>query len=329
MLNKVATITTLSLLLSSSNYYVLGQTGAAPITAAPNTSPPITSPPIEDVGDQADFRCGLDPIDAEENCGNLCTFPTDCAPGTFCFSSWNKCYLEDTPAQNELPSSKTSLPEELRPQTDFRCGVSEVDARSNCKSTCLGDGDCTGPGERCWTTHNSYCHIMPDGHPQCDYTEAENTERRCGFDEMASRGFCGAPCDSEVDCTQPGEKCFPVHLNLCSCFEQQDAEVNVENDIKSKDGPQERLRSLNELEIKITNRAYFEAAKEPLEPYFTSDTENNNNEGTSGMNDNNGGTSGINEMANTSSANHKKITTGMAMVMISSGIVAVVAGLLM
>jgi len=43
----------------------------------------------------SDFRCGIDAIDSMNNCGNLCTYPTDCAAGLYCFGTWNTCYARD------------------------------------------------------------------------------------------------------------------------------------------------------------------------------------------------------------------------------------------
>jgi len=261
------------------------ESSEAPFTAPPITGPPVTNPPVTTSLDyplKSDYRCGVDEYDAKDNCGNLCEYETDCAPGLFCFGTWNTCYDTD----DDIRASPSSpLPPELQPKSDFRCGATEVDARSNCKTECTFSTDCPF-GESCWTTHNNYCHIMPDGHPQCVHTEAENQERRCGYDEVGARGFCGFTCTNEVDCWgTPGKKCFPVHLNLCSCFEQQDVLDGVIPDYRHH-----LKRDLNSLEEIIrraeTNKKYFQHAEEQLIQYLQEegDGENSNN-GISGLND--------------------------------------------
>jgi len=262
--------------------------GAQEVTVPPVTMPPITSPPVATVVEnsnlsasnhplKSDFRCGLDANDARDMCGNICEYPTDCPPGFFCFGSWNTCYTEKdrTAAEVMMKSSVSSLlSQKLQPRSDFRCGINEADARSNCKPECTVNTECEAR-ESCWPTHNNYCHIMPLNHPQCNHKEAENVERRCGYDEMASRGFCGAPCESEADCIVPDEKCFPVHLNLCNCFDLQD--LTSENDsIEQNNNDNDnnnRVRHLDgtilRLQIKeMTNRQYFEHAKEPLNEFY-------------------------------------------------------------
>jgi hypothetical protein len=46
-------------------------------------------------------------------------------------------------------SSGSSLPAGLQPEFGFRCGITEVDARSNCKPKCTNAIDCS-EGEGCW-----------------------------------------------------------------------------------------------------------------------------------------------------------------------------------
>jgi len=105
--------------------------------------------------------------------------------------------------------------------------------------------------------------MMPDGHPYCDPSVSEQIIRRCGYDEQAARSFCGNTCSDELDCVVPGEKCFPVQLNLCECFADQDEENSTnEGDV------QRLLDSTGAIE---TNAEYFERAKEPLVRYFTAD----------------------------------------------------------
>jgi len=312
------------IILSSLISYTLAQIEApatdAPITGPPVTMPPITAPPVDTTPSAspsdhsliADFRCGTDANDSRDNCGNICQFPTDCAPGLFCFASWNTCYVQDQD-QTVLKAPASPLPTQLQPMSDFRCGVTEADARSNCKSECTVSTDCE-TGESCWATHDSYCHIMPEGHPQCDYPEAENIVLRCGYDEMASRGFCGAPCENEVDCEVRDEKCYPVHLNLCECFEQQDL---VDEATPYRNLGRRHLDQM--LEVKERNSDYFIRAKEQIDPYFQNDdsdqsTNNNNDEPSGGLD-----AVGI---KSPSSANKKNQTGG---IVIMSGLFIILA----
>jgi hypothetical protein len=55
-------------------------------------------------------------------------------------------------------------------------------------------------------------------HPVCKNLDIANTDSRCGFDEAAARGYCGAKCTTDDEC---GEKefCYPTLLNLCECHE--------------------------------------------------------------------------------------------------------------
>eukprot|EP00548_Thalassiothrix_antarctica_P020464 CAMPEP_0194194442 /NCGR_PEP_ID=MMETSP0154-20130528/75584_1 /TAXON_ID=1049557 /ORGANISM="Thalassiothrix antarctica, Strain L6-D1" /LENGTH=310 /DNA_ID=CAMNT_0038918873 /DNA_START=114 /DNA_END=1046 /DNA_ORIENTATION=+ len=236
---------------------------APPITGSPVTNAPVTGTPVDTAPSLSksdhllkfDLRCGIDSFDAKDNCGNICQFSMDCAPGTFCFSTWNTCYLQEddvTPAPISPPQSQ--------PKSDFRCGVTEVDARSNCKAECTTLNDCS-IGEYCWGTHVNYCHMMPIGHPQCDHSTAENVERHCGYDEVRARGFCAPSCINDVDCQGTlGERCYPVHLNLCACFERQDELDQVI--------PQYRHLQLQRNGMrKETNHEYFERAEEQLNSY--------------------------------------------------------------
>jgi len=252
-----------------------------PITGPPITLPPATAAPIDTTPPSAspfehpmrsDYRCGIDAMDAKDNCGNICENEADCTPGTFCYFTQNKCYVKESPVMVAPPSP---LPPQLEPKSDFRCGVTEVDARSNCKSECTVNTDCSF-GESCWGTHINYCHMMPDVHPQCGHKDAENVERRCGRDEMAARGFCGPSCTNEVDCYgAPGEKCFPVHLNLCSCFQRQDIVDQVIPQFRHQRSLEQRTlqkryqEGINEFTVvEETNAEYFERAEEPLNQYF-------------------------------------------------------------
>jgi len=162
----------------------------------------------------------------------------------------------------------TPIPQELVAKSDYRCGVTEADARSNCKPECTVSTDCL-TGETCWTTHINYCHIMPPNHPQCADTTIENTILRCGYDEMAARGFCGTACTNELDCTVPGEKCFPLIRNMCACFEEQDVldQVIPDATLYATDIA-DNFRRLVDSNAKLTNQEYFQLAKSPLKKYY-------------------------------------------------------------
>jgi len=272
----------------------------APATAPPVTMAPVTAAPVDTTPSvspseyplKSDFRCGTNVADAMDNCGKICQFPTDCPQGTFCFGSWNKCYTEE---ENSIqPAPATPLPRQLQAISDRRCGVTEADSRSNCNSICTNNLDCdTDAGEACWITHISYCHIMPENHPKCNYEEVENVERRCGYDEMAARGFCGAACEREGDCLL-GEKCFPVHLNLCECFEAEDIFNAVTPPTQNRNLEQNSpLRQLQKTDLTIqdTNRVYFERAKEPLNKYFQADDGSSSSEDDGSSSSGDGGSS--------------------------------------
>lgn len=103
--------------------------------------------------------------------------------------------------------------------TGFRCGFTEVDARSNCKAECSHHTQCQN-GEECWGIQLNYCNTFEeDEHPVCTNLDLADNNSRCGFDETSARGHCGPKCDSDTDCYD-GEYCFPTLLNLCKCHEQ-------------------------------------------------------------------------------------------------------------
>jgi len=208
------------------------------------------------------FYCGTTMADSQNNCHRPCSTNADCHSNEVCWGSWNSCY-DSVRDDSDDHEKKSPLPKELQPRSDFRCGVSEVDARSNCGVTCSSHDDCNGV-EFCWPTHSNYCHMMPEEHPYCEPSQAEQVHRRCGYDEQAARSFCGIPCHHSSDCSGEGEYCFPVQLNLCKCFQQQDDGDN--------DGTRRQLASLRkqaqQRRLFVSNRKYFDAAKEPLMKYF-------------------------------------------------------------
>ncbi|KAL7466210.1 hypothetical protein ACHAXS_006500 [Conticribra weissflogii] len=93
-----------------------------------------------------------------------------------------------------------------------RCGASELDAREHCRPTCISDSECNA-GEWCWGVHENYCGSIP----QRLYEEPLKSPvvSRCGVNEAMARTFCGAPCSSQLECTNLGESCIPVHSNYC------------------------------------------------------------------------------------------------------------------
>lgn len=165
----------------------------------------------------------------------------------------------DAPVTPSASPSRQSgsgvLPDDLQPRSDYRCGVNELDARGNCKQLCGDDISVCGEGENCWATFVSYCHIQPEGHPQCDdLSMAEQDILRCGFEEDDARGYCGKPCESSSECGE-SEFCFPVQRNFCKYFEDEDTS-----------GEARLRRSLQE--ALGTNAQYFSDAKEVISPYF-------------------------------------------------------------
>jgi len=208
------------------------------------------TPPDVDVSSyplNPDFRCGTNENDAKDNCGKLCDHEIDCPSGLVCWGTWNSCYVyelyDDYASSSESNSEDESSPPTLEAESDYRCGITEADARSNCKKKCMVNTDCEGAGEYCWTTHINYCYLMPENHPQCPHDEAEQVYMRCGIDEMAARGYCGKQCTTQSDCTQKDENCFAVHLNMCQCFEEQDM---LDRIIPNNDNFRRHRRNLKE-----------------------------------------------------------------------------------
>jgi len=96
---------------------------------------------------------------------------------------------------------------------------------------------------------------MPEGHPYCDPEEdGDNVVRRCGFEEIDARGYCGMNCTSSSECGE-AEYCYPVQRNFCLCFEEQDAEAAASPGRRAQETPQ-------------TNEEYFDEAREVIEDYF-------------------------------------------------------------
>lgn len=113
----------------------------------------------------------------------------------------------------------SSFPDDLKPEFGFRCGFTEVDARSNCKAECAHHIQCEG-GEECWGIQLNYCNTFKEiEHPVCTNLDLADNDSRCGLDETSARGHCGPKCESDGDCSE-GEFCFPTLFNLCECHAQ-------------------------------------------------------------------------------------------------------------
>ena len=128
--------------------------------------------------------------------------------------------------ESETVVDASPLPDGLKPEFGFRCGVTEVDARSNCKPKCTHANQCS-EGEGCWGIQLNYCNAFEEGkHPVCTNLDIADTDSRCGYDEAAARGYCGPKCTSDDECGS-GEFCFPTLLNLCECHEETNAEEST------------------------------------------------------------------------------------------------------
>ena len=118
--------------------------------------------------------------------------------------------------EGEKVINSSPLPDNLKPEFAFRCGVTEVDARSNCKPECTHLVQCSD-GEECWGVQLNYCNTFEEGeHPVCTNLDLADTDSRCGYDEASARGHCGPKCNGDDECSE-GEYCFPTMLNLCEC----------------------------------------------------------------------------------------------------------------
>jgi len=113
-----------------------------------------------------------------------------------------------------LATSTTTTSNELVVDRQSRCGISELDAREQCKNTCEDAGDCQ-PGEYCWSPHENYCESIP----QRTYINPVQSGiwTRCGPTgleaEVYARTFCGEPCTWQ--CSNLGETCIGIHSNYC------------------------------------------------------------------------------------------------------------------
>jgi len=155
-----------------------------------------------------------------------------CADG-HCCSEYGFCGEGDLYCTGYIPRNETDvsaveaeaiiksspLPEGLVAEFGFRCGVTEVDARSNCKKKCTHHVQCAD-GEECWGIQLNYCNTFEEGeHPVCTDLDLADNDARCGVDETSARSHCGPKCESDSDCPGPFEFCYPTLLNLCQCHE--------------------------------------------------------------------------------------------------------------
>jgi len=130
----------------------------------------------------------------------------------------------DDEAQTIINSNP--LPEDLKPEFGYRCGFSEVDARSNCKPECTHHVQCSD-GEECWGVQLNYCNTYRElEHPVCTDLDLADNDKRCGLDEASARGHCGAKCNRDNECNGE-EYCFPTLLNLCECHEETSPEASA------------------------------------------------------------------------------------------------------
>lgn len=129
------------------------------ITLLPITTPsPDIPSSSEEYSLRPDFRCGIDEEDSRTNCKKVCIYNSDCNKdkGEYCWSTFpNKCYVNDLFPLD--PNTEVAPPIDSEPQSDFRCGSNEADARGNCKKECVTLDDCVS-GEYCWSTLPNFCY---------------------------------------------------------------------------------------------------------------------------------------------------------------------------
>ena len=147
-----------------------------------------------------------------------------CSQFGFCgegelYCTGNNAVSDSSAQEGQDILDRSPLPDALQPEFGFRCGFSEVDARSNCKPECTHHIQCS-EGEECWGVQLNYCNTFEEGtHPICLDLELADEDSRCGLDEASARGHCGPKCTSDAECGV-GEFCFPTLLNLCECHEE-------------------------------------------------------------------------------------------------------------
>mmetsp|Transcript_12063 Transcript_12063/g.26027 ORF Transcript_12063/g.26027 Transcript_12063/m.26027 type:complete len:963 (+) Transcript_12063:103-2991(+) len=175
----------------------------------------------EDTGEGNDGTCGGGGVgDGACSSGLCCSRFGFCGEGElYCTGQNGGCVDDAAVDEAEQIINRSPLPLDLKPEMGFRCGVTEVDARSNCKSECTHHVQCSN-GDECWGVQLNYCNAFEESgavHPICTDLDLADNYSRCGYDEASARGYCGPKCDSDDDCAVPGEFCFPTLLNLCDC----------------------------------------------------------------------------------------------------------------
>eukprot|EP00957_Ditylum_brightwellii_P202205 15329080-Ditylum_brightwellii.AAC.1 len=85
-------------------------------------------------------------------CGNRCDSSADCPTGQWCWGMHhNYCSDPNFTPQGYIEAT-------AQPSTAYhRCGKSEVDARSFCKTPCTYAYQCTVAGESCFAVNQNYC----------------------------------------------------------------------------------------------------------------------------------------------------------------------------
>lgn len=188
------------------------------------------------------------------NCldGNCCSKFGFCGTGELYCTGINELEESDASANAaEQVLNSSPLPDDLLPEFGFRCGITEVDARSNCKPECTHLIQCAA-GEECWGVQLNYCHTFEEGeHPICEDLDKADNDSRCGYDEASARGHCGSKCSSDDDCGE-NEYCFPTLFNLCDCHGETCPEESA---------------------------IAFANAKALISPYFVQEDPNNSKEG--------------------------------------------------
>jgi hypothetical protein len=195
---------------------------------APSPTASMVTPTQSPVGDANGVVAGT--------CGDGNIGNGICPDSALCCSRFGHCgstaaYCNDGPVATVAPvSTPTSAPVVVATQTappsvdspanwtlstESRCGVSELDARGNCGSVCVGSNDCD-VGEWCWSVHANYCDNARPGFVICPDLSRATTTPRCGVDELNARERCGPTCGVDQDCAD-GEMCWGVHANTCDC----------------------------------------------------------------------------------------------------------------
>ena len=122
-------------------------------------------------------RCGRSELEAREHCNAVCQVNTDCPSVNgvtqFCWGTHaNYC--------GSFPKRTYSSPVQA---SGFRCGFTEIHARTFCGDSCSQDSDCAfmGAGAGCHNTHTNYCgsdYTTDDSPPPATTTTQANTSQQ-------------------------------------------------------------------------------------------------------------------------------------------------------